>query len=151
MHAALGELALEEFELSAAQAACDRALEINPQFLAAWHLKADIHLANFEPRQCVGVLTDALKLHPHLGSRPWAGWPRPIVAIDGLSRTAADTRFGKLVAEVTQRNPHAGRVLRVAGRRARPPAALAGGGHVLSGGHDAQMPQLDRARAANWA
>src|SRR4029079_6282586 len=55
VHVALGELALEEFELSAAQAACDRALEINAEFLPAWQLKADIRLANFEPRECVGI------------------------------------------------------------------------------------------------
>ncbi len=108
VHAALGELSLQEFELSAAQASCDRALEINPQLLAALHLQADIHLANFEPRQYAGVLRDALKLHPRreetLGRIAAA-----YASIDGLSRTTPDTRFGKLVAEVTTRNAHAGR------------------------------------------
>ncbi len=107
VHVALGQLSLEEFELAAAQASCDRAMEINPQLLDAWHLKADIHLANFEPRQCIGVLTEALKLHPHseetLG-RMAAGY----AAVDGLARTMDDKRFGKLVAEVTGRNPHPG-------------------------------------------
>jgi cellulose synthase operon protein C len=107
VHVALGRLALEEFELGAAQARADRALEINPQLLAAWHLKADIHLANFEPRACVGVLSDALKLQPNseetLGRMAAAS-----AAIDGVARTGAETRFGKLAADVAARNPHCG-------------------------------------------
>ncbi len=108
IHAALGHLALEEFELAAAQAACDRALEINSQLLAARHLQADIHLANFEPRQSLGVLTDALKLNPHC-EETLGRMAAACASIDGLARTSPETRFGKLVAEVEQRNPHAGR------------------------------------------
>lgn len=108
VHAALGELSLDEFELSAAQASCERALEINPQLLAAMHLKADIQLANFEPRQCAGILNDALKLDP-LSEATWGRMAAVYASIDGMSRMTADTRFGKLVAEVTERNPHAGR------------------------------------------
>jgi cellulose synthase operon protein C len=107
VHVALGEMALSGFEIAAAQAACDRALEINPQLLSAFHLKADIHLANFEPRQSIGILHDALKLQPNSEST-LGRLAAACAAVDGLSRTAADTRFGKLVAEVTQRNPHAG-------------------------------------------
>ena len=107
VHVALGELSLGEFEVGAAQTACDRALEINPQLLSAWHLKADIHLANFDPRQCIGVLTDALKLHP-TSEETLGRMAAAYASIDGLSRTTADSRFGKLVAEVTMRNPHAG-------------------------------------------
>ncbi|HEV3136897.1 MAG TPA: tetratricopeptide repeat protein [Pirellulales bacterium] len=107
VHAALGELALSGFEVAAAQAACERALEINPQLLAAMHLKADIHLANFEPRQAIGVLNDALKLQP--SSEATLGrLAAACAAVDGLSRTSAETRFGKLADEVTRRNPHAG-------------------------------------------
>ncbi len=108
VHAALGQLSLGQFELSAAQSACERALEINPQLLAAWHLKADIHLANIEPRQCIGVLSDALKLDPR-SEETLGRIAAAYASLDGLSRTTADTRFGKLVAEVTTRNPHAGR------------------------------------------
>jgi tetratricopeptide (TPR) repeat protein len=108
IHAALGHLALEEFELAAAQGACDRALEINPQLLAARHLQADIHLANFEPRQSLGVLTDALKLNPHC-EETLGRMAAACASIDGLARTSPETRFGKLVAEVNQRNAHAGR------------------------------------------
>jgi tetratricopeptide (TPR) repeat protein len=51
VHAALGRLALEEFELATAASRCERALEINPECLAAWHLKADIHLASATSRR----------------------------------------------------------------------------------------------------
>lgn len=107
VHVALGRLSLDEFELSAAQAACARALEINPQLLDAWHLKADIHLANFEPRQCAAVLADAIKLHPH-SEETLGRLAAAYASVDGLARTTPDSRFGKLVGEVTARNPHAG-------------------------------------------
>lgn len=107
VHVALGELALGEFEIAGAEAAADAALEINPQLLAARHLKADIHLANFSPRQCVGVLNDALKLNPR-SEETLGRLAAAYVSIDGVLRTGADSRFGKLVTEVTARNPHPG-------------------------------------------
>jgi tetratricopeptide (TPR) repeat protein len=107
VHVVLGQLALQEFELTAAQAACQRAIEINPQLLAAWHLQADIHLANFEPRACIGVLNDALKLHSQ-SEETLGRMAAAYASIDGFARTTPDTRFGKLVAEVSTRNPHAG-------------------------------------------
>ncbi|MBI3836811.1 MAG: tetratricopeptide repeat protein [Planctomycetia bacterium] len=107
VHAALGELALSGFEIAAAQAACERALEINPQLLSALHLKADIHLANFEPRQSIGVLNDALKLQPN-SEETLGRLAAAYAAVDGLTRTTAETRFGKVVVGVTTRNPHAG-------------------------------------------
>lgn len=108
VHAALGQLALEAFELRGATESCDEALAINPELLAAWHLKADIHLANFEPRACVGVLRDALKLNP--ASEETAGrLAAAYLAVDGVSRIGAETRFGKLESQVLARNPHAGR------------------------------------------
>lgn len=113
-HVAAGQIALELFEIAAAQSACDRALEINPQLLSAWHLKADILLANFEPRQCAGVLTDALKLNPTseetLGRIAAVYW-----STDGAARTGPDSRFGKLVAQVTDRNAHAGQFFNALG------------------------------------
>jgi tetratricopeptide (TPR) repeat protein len=107
VHAALGQLALDGFELAAAQAACDQALAINPQLLAAHHLKADIHLANFEPRQSAGVLKDALALDP-VSEATLGRLAAAYLAVDGTRSTAPDSRFGKLVAEVNARNPHAG-------------------------------------------
>jgi tetratricopeptide (TPR) repeat protein len=107
VHVAAGQLALHQFEIAAAQAACDRALELHPQLLSAWHLKADIHLANFAPRPSAGVLADALKLNPNseetLGRIAAAYW-----SMDGANRTGPDSRFGKLVAQVTARNAHPG-------------------------------------------
>jgi cellulose synthase operon protein C len=108
VHAALGELALSRFEVGAAQAACERALEINPQLLSALQLKADIHLANFEPRQAIGVLNDALKLQPN-SEQTLGRLAAACAAVDGLARTTAETRFGKLADQVTRRNPHAGK------------------------------------------
>jgi len=104
LHVALGRLAVDGFEIEAAENSVNRALEINPELLEAWHLKADIHLTNIEPRQAVGVLSDALKLDPHneetLGRLAAAVW-----SVEG---DKPDGRFGKLVAEVNSRNPHAG-------------------------------------------
>jgi tetratricopeptide (TPR) repeat protein len=108
VHAALGQLSLEAFEIDAARSSAERAREINPQLLAALHLTADIHLANFDPRAAIGVLNDALKLHPR-SEQTLGRLAAAYASIDGLSRTAADTRFGKLVAEATARNPQAGR------------------------------------------
>jgi tetratricopeptide (TPR) repeat protein len=107
VHAAVGRLALDEFDVKAAQAASDRALEINPQLLAAWHLKADVHLANFEPRQAIGVLNDALKLNAH-SEETLGRLAAAYGSVDGLARTTAETRFGKLVEQASARNPHAG-------------------------------------------
>jgi Flp pilus assembly protein TadD len=107
VHAALGQLLLDQFELSGALASCEQALAINPQLLEALHLKADIHLANFEPRQSVGILNDALKLNPTSESTV-GRLAAAYLAVDGLSRTTTDSRFGKVVAGVNARNPHAG-------------------------------------------
>jgi tetratricopeptide (TPR) repeat protein len=101
-------LALDRFEIDAGRASADRAMEINPALLSARHLQADIHLANFDPRAAVLVLEDARKLNPR-SEETLGRLAAAYASMDGLSRTAADTRFGKLVAEVTERNPHAGR------------------------------------------
>ncbi len=107
-HAAVGQLSLDAFEIDAARASADRALEINPELLAARHLLADIHLSNFDPRSAALALQDALKLDPH--SEETLGRLAAVYAsIDGPSNTSPETRLGKLVAEVTSRNPHAGR------------------------------------------
>lgn len=144
IHAALGQLSLEEFELSAAQSACQRALEINPQSLDALLLKADIHLANFEARQAVAVLGDALKLHP-TSEATLGRMAEAYAAVDGLSRQAAQSRFDKLVAEVTTRNPHAGMFFEAMAdaldRLRRWPAAAQYYQQAVE-----RMPQLARAR-----
>ena len=130
VHAAAGRLALQEFDLSAAQAAAERALEINPQLLAAFHLKADVQLANFEPRQAAGILGDALKLDP-TNEATLGRLAATYAAIDGPSNDGADTRFGRLLAEVNVaiRTPA---ILRCAWRDRSTIAALAGSGEVFS-------------------
>ena len=108
VHAAIGQLSLDRFELDAAKNACDEALAIDPELLAAYHLKADIHLANFEPRQAAGVLRDALKLHP-TSEETLGRLAAAYLTSDGVSDRGPETRFGKLRAEVDARNPHSGR------------------------------------------
>ncbi|REK05504.1 MAG: tetratricopeptide repeat protein [Planctomycetota bacterium] len=107
VHAAAGRLALDSFELAAAQNACEQARAINPELLDAALLQADIHLANFDPRQAAGVLRDALKLNP-TSEATLGRLAAAYLATDGVTSTGPDSRFGKLEAEVTARNPHAG-------------------------------------------
>src|SRR5262249_34884294 len=75
--------------------------------LDALQLKADIHLANFEPRQAIGVLNDTLKLNA-VAEETLGRMAAAYGSIDGLTKTAAESRLGKLISEVTARNPHAG-------------------------------------------
>lgn len=107
VHTLAGTLALDRFEVKAAQALCDQAKAINPELLAAQHLQADIFLANFEPRQAAGVLQDALKLNP--ASEETRGrLAAAYLSVDGPNKRGPETRFGKLAAEVDARNPRAG-------------------------------------------
>ncbi len=108
VHTALGQLSLDAFEIDVARASAERAFQINPQLLAARHLLADIHLANFDPRAATLVLHDALKLDPH-AEETLGRLAAAYASIDGPGKTSPDTRFGKLAAEVNARNPHAGR------------------------------------------
>jgi cellulose synthase operon protein C len=108
VHAAVGAQALDQFELVPALAACEEALAINSELLAAQHLRADIHFANFEPRAAAGVLTDALKLNP-VSEETLGRLAAAYLSSDGTTKRGPETRFGKLVSEVNARNPHAGR------------------------------------------
>ncbi|HTM55120.1 MAG TPA: tetratricopeptide repeat protein [Pirellulales bacterium] len=144
VHAALGRLALEEFELANAASRCERALEINPECLAAWHLKADIHLANFEPRQAAGVLADAQRLRPH-DEQTLGRLAAAYAATDGTAHMDANSRFGKVAAEVIQRNPRCGEFFVAAGdaldRLRRWPTAAGLYEQAIQ-----RMPQLSAAR-----
>jgi tetratricopeptide (TPR) repeat protein len=111
-YAGVAALAIQGFELDEAQAAIDQALEIDPQLLAAHQLQADIHLSNCEPQRAVTTLEAALKLNP-VSEATLGRLAAAYLAIDGQPADekpakGAGTRFGKLVAEVTARNPHAG-------------------------------------------
>ncbi len=108
VHAAIGAQSLDQFELGPALASCEQALAINPQLLAAHQLRADIHFANFEPRAAAGVLSDALKLNP-VSEDTLGRLAAAYLSTDGTANRGSETRFGKIVAEVNDRNPHAGR------------------------------------------
>ena len=107
VHAALGELSLEAFEIDVAKASAARALEIDPESSAARLLQADIQLANFDPRAAALILADAVRLNPH-AEETLGRLAATYLAVDGISGTGPETRFGKLAAEVTARNPHPG-------------------------------------------
>lgn len=107
VHAAVAALALQNYELTEAQAAIKRALEINPRLLAANQLLADVQLANFEPGEALKSLEATLKLNP-LDEQTLGGMAAAYAGIDGVSEKLAGTRLGKLIDEVTARNPHCG-------------------------------------------
>ncbi len=106
-YAGVAALAIQGFELDEAQAAIDHALEIDSQLLIAHQLQADIHLSNCEPQRAVTVLEAALKLNP-VSQATLGCLAATYLAIDGQPVDPAGTRFGKLTAEVTAVNPHAG-------------------------------------------
>ena len=114
VHAALAALALENYDLAAARKSLDHALEINPQLLWARQLEADVDLANFEPARAIEKLKHALPLDPTnedtLGrlAAAYAGQ-------DGVPADLKGTRLGRLIDEVTARNPHAGQFFEALG------------------------------------
>lgn len=107
VHAGLAQLALQSYELDEAQEAIDRALDVDAHLLAARQLQADIHLANCEPQKALAALEEARPLNP-IDEATLGRLAAAYAAIDGLPADLAGTRFGKLVAEVTARNPHPG-------------------------------------------
>jgi cellulose synthase operon protein C len=105
VHWATALMMLEEREIDKAQASLDRAMEINPRLLGGWLLRADLAWANFQPRETLTLLEEkARPLNPvceeTLG--------RMAACYLLLDKPAKDSRFARLVAEVTRRNPHAG-------------------------------------------
>jgi cellulose synthase operon protein C len=107
VHAAVASLALQNFELSEAQASIKRALEINPRLLWARQLQADVLLANFEPAEAAESLKETLKLNP-LDERTLGRLAAAFAGMDGVPEKLAGTRLGRLIDEVSARNPHAG-------------------------------------------
>ena len=107
VHAALARLAIQNYDLTSAQKSIDRSLEINPRHLGAKRMQADVHLANFEPAKAAEVLEEARQLN--LVSEATLGRLAAVYGMqDGLQEDLDGTRMGKIVAEVTKRNPHAG-------------------------------------------
>ena len=107
VHAALARLAIQNYDLDAAQKSIVRALEIHPMHLGARLMLSDVHLANFAPDKAVEVLEEARQLNPAaeaLLGRLAAAYGMQ----DGLHSLVATSRMGRIIAEVTERNPHAG-------------------------------------------
>lgn len=109
VHAAVAALALQNYELTEAQAAIKRALEINPRLLAARQLEADVQLANFEPGEALKLLEATLKLDP-LDEQTLGRIAAAYAGMDGVPppEKLAGTHLGRLIDEVTARNPHCG-------------------------------------------
>jgi len=108
VHAALAELAVQNFELESARRLVDRALELCPDYLPALRVSADIHLANFDADGAVAILESALKLNP-VDESTLGRLAGAYAVVDGWSDAAEQSpRFKKIVAEVNDRNPHAG-------------------------------------------
>ena len=110
VHAALASLALENYDLAEAQTSLKRALEINPRLLWAHQLEADVDLANFESAHAIETLQAALKLDP-TNESTLGRLAAAYLALDGSpadKKERTDSRFGRLIAEVTARNPHCG-------------------------------------------
>ncbi len=130
VHAALAELALDDFQLEQAEASLNRAMEINRSLPAAWRLKADVAWLNDQTGEALRLLREKLlPLNPldeaTLGriaacylALDAAGIPaRRASAGASLARRAGieqpphqgtSPRFEALAAEVVKRNPHAG-------------------------------------------
>lgn len=143
VHAAVAELALEKYELGQAQAAVDSALAINPRSLDAQQVQAEIHLANFAPAEAISVLEHARQLQPN-SERTLGLLAAAYAVADGLDKTGPETKFGKLAAQVNERNPHAGEFYLAVGdaleKLRRFPAAARYYGEALE-----RMPQLSLA------
>ena len=107
VYAALGELALQNYDLDQARQAVERALEINPRLLAARLLEADLKMANFEIEEAIELLAEVRKLNP-VSESTLARLAAAYIALDGMPEDPAGSRLGELLAEVNERNPHAG-------------------------------------------
>ena len=107
VHAALAHLALQNYDMDEARRSFERALELDSDHLSARQAKADWLLNNFQTEEAVSLLEETSKLNPRsedtLG-RLGAAY----IALDGLPKEPVGTQFGKLVEEVTERNPHCG-------------------------------------------
>ena len=76
VHAALAELAMDDFQLEQAEASLSRAMEINPNLPAAWRLKADVAWLNDQTGEALQLLREKLlPLNPRRTKRRWGGSP----------------------------------------------------------------------------
>ena len=117
VYVALGLADLEQYDLDKAEKQCDRALAINPHLPSAHRLKAMLHLMDSQVPAAIAELEKARGVNAvdeeTLGmlaacSLLQDGPPPLADAFDPLAAAAIDSRFGRLVAEVTGRNPRPG-------------------------------------------
>src|SRR6185312_4536138 len=107
VHAALAALALQNFQVDDARRSIERALEINPALQEAYVHRADSLFANYEAAAAIEALEQALPLNPR-SEQTLGRLAAAYAAVDGAEADRTETRFGKLIAEVDARNPHAG-------------------------------------------
>lgn len=108
VHVALARLALNRRDVEKAEASIDRALEINPGLLAGWLGKADLAWSNFKLRGTLKLLEErALPLNP-VSEQTLGRMAACYLLLDGPPKKGQATGLGRLIAEVTGRNPHAG-------------------------------------------
>ncbi|MCX7426369.1 MAG: tetratricopeptide repeat protein [Planctomycetia bacterium] len=108
VHAALGQLYLAEHDVAAAQASIDRAVELDPALPAAWHGKADLLWANFQPEETAALLEKTvLPLNP-LDEETLGRLAACRVLSRGLPKPGDDGPLSRMLDEVNRRNPHAG-------------------------------------------
>ena len=106
-HAARAALALQDFDLQTARRSLDQALAIDPQCLPAHQLRADALLAELRVDEAIEALEAARRLNP-VDESTLGRLAAAYAAADGLSDDMPDSRFARLVGEVTGRNPQCG-------------------------------------------
>ncbi|HUT95043.1 MAG TPA: tetratricopeptide repeat protein [Thermoguttaceae bacterium] len=108
VHVALSRLALQNREVDKAQTSLERALQINPNLPSIHLVLADLEWANFRPEEAIRTLDEqALRLNP-VSEEALGRLAACYVLLDGLPEEGGETRFARLVEQVTARNEHAG-------------------------------------------
>ena len=108
VHVALSRLALQNREVDKAQTSLERALQINPNLPSIHLVLADLEWANFRPEEAIRTLEgQALRLNP-VSEEALGRLAACYVLLDGLPEEGEETRFARLVEQVTARNEHAG-------------------------------------------
>jgi len=107
VHAALARLALQSYDLDAADEAIRRALDIDNHLLAAHQLQADRLFAELRVAEALDALETARLLNP-LDEETLGRLAAVFGVLDGWDSTEASSRWPKLRAEVTARNSHCG-------------------------------------------
>lgn len=113
VHTALALLALERRDVHKAELSLRRALEINPRSTEALLVQADLLWVNFQLADTLALLEKKILPLNAVSEQALGRVAACYLLLDGVEkRQAVDqdkrSRFAKLVADVTERNPHAG-------------------------------------------